>query len=96
VALANKAAVDKGTIAGHSATRGVADENEVEDSPRKGVAEGDMDRHIRSAFCHSDILVRREVCYACLASWSVVAVTARALEFTSSDLLVRQPEGNSQ
>ena len=59
-----------------------------------GVAGGDTDRHIRSAFCRSDIEVWREVYCACLASWRPVAVTARALASMSSDLLVRQPEGN--
>ena len=54
-ALANKAAVDKDTIAGHSAARGVVGESEVEDNPRRGVVGGDTDRHIRSAFYRSDI-----------------------------------------
>jgi hypothetical protein len=55
VALVNKAAVDKDTMVGHSAARGVVGESEVEDNPRRGVAGEDTDRHIRSAFCCSDI-----------------------------------------
>ena len=85
--------MDKDTIADHSAARGVVDESEVEDIPRKGVVGEDTDRHIHSAFYRSDIKVLRVVYYARLASWCVVAVTARTLEFTS-DLLVRQLEGN--
>jgi len=92
----NTAAVDKDTMTDHSAARGVVGESEVEGSQRKDVVEGDTDRHIRFVFCRWDIKVWREVYYGCQASWCVVTVTASALEFTSSDLLVRQLDGESQ
>ena len=67
-ALVSKAAVDTDTTAGHSAARGVAGGSEVEGSRRRGAVAGDTGRHIRSAFCRSDIQVWRGGCCACQAS----------------------------